>query len=137
MTTLRYRLTLDGAPRTKKNSLRRVMVGKFLKSIPSAQYLAWRDAVLPQMRMQWRRLPLAQPVNVRATIYRDANRGDLLGYLDGIADALEEAGVVDDDKWILGWDGSRLDKCAERPRVELEIGPLAGWREDNVRETVF
>jgi len=113
-----------GAPRTKKNSLRRVMVGKFLKSIPSAQYLAWRDVAVPQMLRQWGRLPWAQPVNLRAIIYRDALRGDLLGYLDGIADALQEARVVVDDKWIMGLDGCRLDKDAARPRVELEIVPL-------------
>ena len=35
--------------------------------------------------------------------------------------ALEEAGVVTDDMWIRGWDGSRLDKDAKNPRVEIQI----------------
>lgn len=137
MTVIRYSLTLDGIPRTKKNSARILRFGKFNKVVPSKAYLEWRDAVLPQMQRQWQRGGIAWPVNVRATVYRDALRGDLLGYLDGIADAMQEAGVVADDKWILGWDGSRLDKDAAAPRVELVIGPLAAYREDAVEGTVY
>ena len=80
---------------------------------------------------------VAPPVAHRVAMLRDALRGDLLGYLDGIADALQEAGVVEDDKWILGWDGSRLDKDAAAPRVELVIGPLEAYREDSVEGTVY
>lgn len=117
------RLVLLAAPRTKKNSNRILKMGRFNKIVPSEQYLEWRDEVVPQLKAQFRGAPIAYPVNVRATVYRDANRGDLIGYLH-IADAMEEAGVLTDDKWIEGWDGSRQTKDGKRPRVELYIQRL-------------
>jgi hypothetical protein len=65
--------------------------------------------------------PLAEPLNCRAVFYRDADRGDLIGYCQGLADLLEERGVLADDKWIRGWDGSWLAVDRERPRVEVEL----------------
>lgn len=119
------RLVIEGAPRTKKTSNRVLRFGRFNKIVPSAQYLAWRDSAVAQIKWSHPLLEqIARPVNVRARVYRDAMRGDLIGYLQGLADALQEAGVVADDKWIEGWDGSRLDKDAERPRIELEIQEL-------------
>jgi hypothetical protein len=118
------RLVVLGAPRTKKNSSRVLTFGRRKRIVPSAQYLAWRDAVVPQMRLAWEgRPPIASPVNVAAMFFRDAARGDAVGYYQGLADALEEAGVVSDDKWVVSWDGSRLGKDAARPRVELTIEP--------------
>lgn len=55
---------------------------------------------------------------------RDADRGDLVGYLQGLADLLEKRGVVANDKWIQSWDGSRLAKDKANPRVELTLTPL-------------
>ena len=75
-------------------------------------------------------LPLSAPVLVEAVVYREANRGDLSGYLDAIGDVLQTAGVVANDRQIVGWpmpsDGSlplRIDR--ERPRIELVIHVLA------------
>lgn len=127
-------LTIPVAPRTKKTSNRVLRFGKFNKIMPSEAFIDFQNAALPHLQQQHAgREPIATPVNVRATFYRDANRGDLVGYMTALADVLEKAGVVANDKWIMGWDGTRLDKDAARPRVELEIGPL-GWREDAVAE---
>ena len=117
-------LVIEGAPRTKKTSNRILRFGRFNKIVPSEAYLAWRDAAVPQLREQGRLVSWARPVNVRAVVYRDANRGDLIGYLQGLADALQEAGVIVDDKFITGWDLSRLAKDAVRPRIEIEITPM-------------
>jgi len=117
-------LIIPGAPRTKKNSLRRKMVGKFLKSLPSEAWCKWREDVLPRL-MQWARqnkhAPIARPVNCAALFYRDALRGDACGYYQGLGDVLQEAGIVADDKWIVSWDGSRLRKDADDPRVEFVL----------------
>lgn len=64
------------------------------------------------------------PVNCRALFYRDRLTGDANNYYASLADALEEAGVVTNDKLIVSWDGSRLRKDAERPRIELELTPV-------------
>jgi Holliday junction resolvase RusA-like endonuclease len=114
-----------GAPRTKKTSNRVLRFGRFNKVVPSEAWLAWRDRVVPQLKLQWAgRAPIEHSVNVAATFYRDAKRGDAVGYYQSLADVLQEAGVVSDDKVITSWDGSRLGKDARRPRVEIQISEV-------------
>ncbi len=43
---------------------------------------------------------------------------------EGLADILEAAGIVEDDKWIVSWDGSRLEVDHKRPRVEVELSTV-------------
>ena len=38
-----------------------------------------------------------------------------------LADALEEAGIVENDRLIVSWDGSRLLKDAATPRIEVML----------------
>lgn len=61
---------------------------------------------------------------MKASFFRERSVGDLVNYLQALADALQEAGVVADDRLIASWDGSRLHKDSARPRIELEIAPL-------------
>lgn len=118
------RLVILGPPRTKKNSsriARRRDGSPFI--LPSSSARAWeREAVLQLRRQDTSPDPISSPVNVAALVYRERAVGDLVNYLEAIADALEAAGVVKNDKWIVSWDGSRLLKDAARPRVELVIG---------------
>ncbi len=117
-------LTIPGAPRTKKNHGRVVMRGGRKLHLPSEAYSDYRARVLPLLK-QWRQqvlpVPLVVAMNCAATFYRDADRGDAVGYYQGLADLLQEAGIVQDDKFIVSWDGSRLAKDASRPRVELAL----------------
>lgn len=121
-------LTILGAPRTKKNSLRRKWSWKQKRtmSVPSEAYEKWEDAALPQLRIaRAGRAPITALVNVKATFYRDADRGDAVGYYQALADALEKAGVLENDRQIVSWDGSRLAKDAKSPRVEVVIEEMA------------
>lgn len=88
--------------------------------MPSRQFVAYQDAALWHLR-HLRRAPIAVPCNVAATFYRDANRGDALGYYQALADILERARVVENDRLIESWDGSRLELDRQNPRVELVI----------------
>lgn len=132
------KFTIDGAPRTKKTSNRIVRAGKRLRVLPSAQHQAWAESAILQLRTQkgaagprgmsaalgaW---PFSnqRPMNLRAIVYRDAKRGDLIGYLQAICDALERAGVIENDRLIEAFDGSRQTVDRARPRVELELTPL-------------
>lgn len=136
---------LPVTPRTKKNSRRHVKrrsksTGKTITvPLPSKHYermeadvAVWArtSSVLDPARVSgpwgYSTLDLAQPLNCTAIFYRDANRGDAVGYYQGLADALESAGVLSDDKWIVQWDGSRLGKDAERPRIEVTLTALDG-----------
>jgi hypothetical protein len=134
------RLVIVGAPRTKKNSQRVLRFGKFNKVVPSAAAMEWSDEAARQLREQWSgRAPIAGAVHVRAVFYREKNLGDLVGFMQALGDVLEQAtppkkapkraprkppakaGVIENDRQIVSWDGTRLSKDAARPRVELEI----------------
>lgn len=125
-------LTVYGGPRTKKNSLQRRAVTdkttgkKRLLSIPSNAFLRWQAQVQPQMEHAARgHRPIDRRVNVKALIYRDAAyHGDVSGYINAIGDALEVAGVVDNDELIRSWDGTRRRLDRENPRVEITITPF-------------
>lgn len=140
---MHVQLTILGAPMTKKNHGRRIKRGKRIFHVPSQACTDWTEAAVLQLRQQydrdpvhfvaikWRgqhvidRGPVLMPVNVRALIYRDANRGDAVGYYQAIADALEAAGVVENDRLCVSWDGSRLLKDAANPRVEITLEPAS------------
>jgi Holliday junction resolvase RusA-like endonuclease len=117
------RLVIHGAPRTKKNSPRMARNKKTGASfpLPSASYENWEQRAIWQVKQQHRGPCIDCPVEVTATIYRERAVGDLINYLQAVADMLQEAGVLTDDKWVMSWDGSRLDKDAANPRVEIAI----------------
>ena len=112
---------IEGAPRTKKNSgriVRNKRTGQ-PKLLPSEQWQRWVNTsiVISEYPIE----PIAVPVNCRAIFYRDARRGDAVGYYQGLADLLEHRGIVTDDKFIVSWDGSRLEVDRESPRVEVTL----------------
>ena len=124
--------TIAGAPRTKKthNNAHRTgapcrccgMRRGHLRVGPSPQYVAWAETFTAEVLRQRLVLKLSGPLTVRALFYRDRAIGDLTGYLQALGDALQKAGVIENDRQILSWDGSRLLKDAAHPRVEVEIG---------------
>jgi len=114
-------LTLYGAPRTKKTSNQLQKFGGRLKVVPSAAWMEWRDKVKASGDVEpWMRLK-DQPCNCTALFYRDANRGDAVGLYQGLADVLEEVGVVSNDRWIVSWDGSRMLLDRVNPRVIVTL----------------
>lgn len=126
---------LPVVPRTKKNHGSVIKRGKRKFHIPSEAYTTMESQVVEWARQNVRPglastlyscQPLAQPLNCAAIFYRDANRGDAVGYYQALADALEAAGIVSDDKWITQWDGSRLAKDAKRPRIAVTLTALDG-----------
>jgi glycine/D-amino acid oxidase-like deaminating enzyme len=126
------RIVVHGAPRTKKTHNRLVTAGRRQRVLPSAQWEAWLKAAAVEiegmglafygtLNLQPR---LSGRFNCAALFYRDADRGDAVGYYQGVADLLEKRGILANDKHIVSWDGSRLLKDAARPRVELILTPV-------------
>lgn len=122
-----------GSPRTKKNSQQiaknRRTGSLFIASDPVKK--KYQKTAVEQLAVQlaemkeygaW--IPLDGPVHVRATFYRDKNLGDLVGYMQMIADCLEKGCVVVNDRLIESWDGTRMTKDADNPRTELEVTAL-------------
>lgn len=124
------RLVILGAPRSKKNSLRRLKRGKRIFTVPSLAHEQWEAVAVAQLVRQYREwarglpmgTPIDFPVNMKALVYRErAGRADLINFLSAVSDALERAGVLVDDRLVASLDGSRLLLDRERPRVEIEL----------------
>ena len=123
-TRRQWRFTLHGAPRTKKNHGIITTRSRSPRMLPSKQFSAWNRIAqmeLARIRSALRGLPITSPVNVCAHFFRDAERGDAVGYYQALADALQEGQILIDDRFVISWDGSQLLKDAERPRVEVWI----------------
>lgn len=124
---MKLRFCIWGKPTTKKNSMRIVRNKK--TGLPfimqSSQQKSWARAAVMQLRTQFTEFgapcAITEPVNMSAIVYRERATGDLLNYLAAVSDALEAAGVIVNDKQVVSLDGSRLDKDAKRPRVEVEL----------------
>lgn len=129
------RLTIESAPRTKKTSNRVFYIGPKCRAcrrgaqprvMPSEAWTAWCDRVVPKIKAAlpagWK--PIDIRVNCAALFYQDVDRADSHGLYQGLADVLQEAGVVKDDKLIRRWWGSDLFKDSARPRVELVLTPI-------------
>jgi hypothetical protein len=121
MSSLLLSLVIEGAPRTKKNHGRTEMRGRRKVHLPSVAHDVWHAAALPQAKVGRCGPALTSEVNCRALFFRDALRGDAVGYYQALADLLEHAGIVENDRLIVSWDGSRLRKDAARPRIEVEL----------------
>lgn len=128
--------TITSPPRTKKTSQRIVRFGKHkehIRVMPSKAYCDWEKEALTQaplikaaLRKAGVETPITDAVSVAATFYRDANRGDVAGFLQALGDYLQKAGILADDVLIDSWDGSRLKKDGLNPRIEVCITALPG-----------
>lgn len=112
---------IQGQPRTKKNSSRIALINNRHVLLPSKAYKAYEKVALMQLaRVQ----AVHGPVSVLCRYYLQdrAHWPDLVGLLQSTSDILQAAGVIDDDKYIVNYDGSMiagLDK--DNPRVEIII----------------
>ena len=129
-------------PRTKKNSPQIVPHMRYAILVPSEAYREWArgcKSALRHLILQDRLerpigespiFPICQLINCRAIFYRDRNVGDAVGYYQALGDLLQEdvsrkgepeMKVLSNDKWIVSWDGTRLDKDPANPRVEVVL----------------
>lgn len=120
-----------GAPRTKKTSNRifkKAGSGRPL-IMPSEAHQSWfarAKIQLIESRIQRNsalgvKFPIKEPVSIEAHFYRDANRGDAVGYFQALADVLERAKIIENDRNIADWDGSRLHKDSIDPRIVVVV----------------
>lgn len=133
---------LRGAVRSKKTSQRIVTIPTkgsrkchacgglrgFHKILPSEAHERWHKAAMAEcwqikaiLAQRGVVLPIAGPVNVEAIFYQDANRSDATGLYESLADLLQDALIIVNDKQIESWDGSRRRVDKANPRVEVFI----------------
>jgi hypothetical protein len=114
----RCSLTLQGPPRSKKNSLTAL-------GVQSPAYRKYHADALDQLRFAKKLKDI--PYNINAQFYVDGwgKAADLIGLEQALADTLQAAGVVTNDKQFGGWDGSRKhEDHGTEPRTEITITPL-------------
>ncbi len=136
-----------GAPRSKKNSPRIVNIGPmcrvcgkrggFPKVLPSLAYEQWEvDAIRQCMTIKPKliaagiELPIVHPIGIEALFYLAPTAAgkmrldcpDLSNLMEALADMLQEAGIIKNDRLIEDWDGSR--RLLGEPRVEIYIAIL-------------
>lgn len=118
-------LVIDGAPVTKKNSQRIIMIGGHLKIMPSKQYKEYEEMALRQLMAQPTPVaPISVPVTVTC-VYRmpTHRRVDLVNLLEATDDILTRARIIEDDcvQIVASHDGSRVTYDKENPGVEITI----------------
>ncbi|ODS99866.1 MAG: hypothetical protein ABS52_19485 [Gemmatimonadetes bacterium SCN 70-22] len=112
-------LMIPATARPKKNSTR---LG--IKKSPG--YIRFKNAVIGAVRPFARQLRLPLPpidFNCAAHFYRERDDADTDNLITGLADALQDAGVLEDDFRLRTWNGTDRFLDVTRPRVELTLTP--------------
>ena len=117
------RIVLHGRPITKKNSqtiARNRRTGRPYV-LQSERYRQYEQDCLWQLKACRDRF--AGPVRMKCLYWMpDRRKPDLLGLLQATADILEKAQIIDNDRNVVSFDGSRIMGVDKRnPRVEIEI----------------
>lgn len=126
-----YRFTIKGSPAIKKNSrtvVRNVRTGRMFpiksKGLQGAEANAYAD--LMEQKRRTMKLPIKTPVSVRFVFYRATRHVvDLSNLYELPQDALQKAGILENDALIESHDGSRKLYDAENPRTEITITPFS------------
>lgn len=118
------RLVILGLPCSFKNSKRLIRVGRLTKIGPSKKSEAWIESATFQLCAQWRYKPIPKTARINAAIVsylpsRQLTDADNL--YGGPGDALQAAGILENDSCIESHDGSRRRIDKARPRVEITL----------------
>ena len=95
--------------------------------IPSEVTIEWSNNAQLQLQSQFAKyrgktFHAGQRWNLRAIFYRqEETTADLVNHLQALADVLQAAEVVANDRQICGFDGCRLAVDPKNPRVELTL----------------
>lgn len=111
-------IVILGRPITKKNSQQRTRRGL----IQSKAYIQYEADSLWQLKKYKDKYTGKVSVMARYWMPNYRSWPDLIGLLQATSDILEKAGIIENDKWIEDYDGSRImgiDK--ENPRAEIII----------------
>lgn len=116
-------MIIPGQPITKKNSqVVRCIQGKPIVLASKAYRKYEKEAIKIIQSSSSPGKTFAGPINVKVLYWlKNRRRPDLTNLLQATADILEKAGVIDDDRNIVSWDGSRIAGVSSMPRAEIDI----------------
>lgn len=118
------KLHVPGEIRSKKNS-KRIFTNPHSRKkivIPTEAYEKWRidSQKWVMVSIDKQMFPIKVPLSVEAMIYYKGNRPDLSGAMESIGDCFEGC-LWENDKLIMSWDGTRLEKDNAFPRIEMVL----------------
>jgi Holliday junction resolvase RusA-like endonuclease len=119
------KLVITGRPVTKKNHQQIVMAKGRPRIIQAKAYYVYAHSAVAQLKEQYQgKHPFKNAIAVSVQYWLPNRRGrpDLNNLLSATADLLEDAGVIENDHFIVSWDGSEIagmDK--NNPRAEITI----------------
>lgn len=123
-----YSFWIPGRPITKKNSGRYCGAGRL---IPSKAYKNYEAEAVPVLKESARKQrlvhPIDRPVWVEVVYYMPNRQAwpDLVGLMQATADLLEAAGVLENDRLIVRWDGTRIGHVDKKmPGASIGLMPL-------------
>ena len=126
-------LTIPDRCITKKNSQQivRAKNGHYYL-IPKKRYKEYERSALWSIaqQLEWNFETIRAKVAVCALYWLPSKRGwpDLIGLEESTADILQEAGVIENDKNIVNWDGSRIAGIdSNNPRTEITVYILENY----------
>lgn len=135
---LQINLILKGRPRPKKNNQ---IATKQRFIIQNKAYRDYEKDCIAQLKGQWKGKPIDSRVYVYAGYYlEDRRESDLYNLDNAIADILERAGILENDKLVTKSYTEKIAIDRENPRVEITIitglPKLKEVGEDSDRETL-
>lgn len=126
-------LTIKGAPATKKNHGQIITMPNGRKVLlPSPQFKAYSKTFFPQVPKD-ARMNIDMPCNLKCVYYMPTKRKvDLVNLLEATCDLLVGTHVLKDDcsAIVASHDGSRVRYDKAKPRVEIEIRPVAEGKDE-------
>lgn len=128
-----FKFTINGEPRTKKNSqniFRNAKTGRTFIST-SKKYKEFASLCKYELLDVVKNIdePINYPVNVQCVYFRSSKRRvDLVNLQEATLDILTENGIIEDDNRniVYSMDGSRVEYDKENPRTEITITKLTG-----------
>lgn len=114
---------IPGRPATKKTGQRIVWVKKRARILPSEAYEVYEEYCLFWLKRIKERFTGKVKVSAIYTMPDRRSWPDLCGLLQATGDVLERAGIIENDRDIVSWDGSYIeDKTSkENPGVLIYI----------------
>lgn len=117
-------ITLPGRPATKKNSMTVVNAGGRRIPIQGKAFKEYEKACLVYLKTYKGDRFTGEPIHMCARYYMPNRRSwpDLVGLLQATCDILEKAGIINNDRDIVSFDGSMIAGVDEvNPRTEITL----------------
>ena len=120
-----FTCSIPGRVIVKKNTQRIVGSGSRKRAIYSPKFIAWERIAMLHMKRTWAgREPITDPLEVRYRFFFANRQGeaDTSNLVEGVSDALQKSGVIEDDKLIHILHASK--SFGGEARVEIEIARI-------------